>query len=480
MVETVKGTPQSRLITLGIKSLKTLFDKKGDKDFRVMGENFKDQIDKLYADLYSAIVKNRDYENFQKLKNVASRKTLSRIRGRAYDKKYLDSKTGQDAVLMNQQKPIELRTKVPTYVERQGPLLQKKINAYKTIVDEIIKEKGFIKKYNRKEKKFEEVFQASSREFSFAKVMPILKQRFPEIFKDFPIDYKYTTRGTLSTKTKINSAGNKIFDEYIKSKVLLPKALQNKEGFEKALVQRAFKQYMPTKTTRLYAGMPTTTVGDIDNQFMFELYRGRPNEFRTGDMQQDTDMFFHFLNDVNYFNPISDNFYRKTDPDFKGYKAYREKQKTMPKGTQLSHTLHTVIPDPFFDVRMLDDIPSVQATKTGKFDSPNKFMSDAMAFGSADPVNLNLLPAKVNMYLQPELEAKYYNALNKPLDQRDGRELARIEQEMIDNKITTRIIDPITGEDNLLGYIRSEKDPITGYADGGLVSVEEMLEYNDG
>ena len=148
----------------------------------------------------------------------------------------------------------------------------------------------------------------------------------------------------------------------------------------------------------------------------------------------------------------------------------------MPKGTQLSHTLHTVIPDPFFDVRMLDDIPSVQPLKTGKFDSPNKFMSDAMAFGSADPVNLNLLPAKVNMYLQPELEAKYYNALNKPLDQRDGRELARIEQEMIDNKITTRITDPITGEDNLLGYIRSEKDPVTGYADGGLVSVEEMLE----
>ena len=65
-------------------------------------------------------------------------------------------------------------------------------------------------------------------------------------------------------------------------------------------------------------------------------------------------------------------------------------------------------------------------------------------------------------------------------DQRDGRELARIEQEMIDNKITTRITDPINGEDNLLGYIRSEKDPVTGYADGDLVSVEEMLEYNDG
>lgn len=473
MVETAKGSPQSRLIGLGLKSLKTFFDKKGDKSMQSFSDDVKNKIDEIYSQVYTAVVKNRDYKNFENLKNVSSRHVLSRIRDRSVEKGLLDPKIGDEAILMNQQKPAELKTKMPTYVERQGPDLQKKIKAYQTIVDEIIKEKGFVKKINPETKQVEDYFAASSREFSFAKVMPILKQRYPEIFKDFPIDYEFTKRGTLKTTTKINNAGQKLFDQYIRSQVVIPKALQNKSAFEKQLVQKRFSMYRPNK-------VPTKIADDTDGQFMFDLYRGRPNDFRTGNMQEDVDMFFHFLNDVNYFNPISDNFYLKTDPDFQGYKKYREKQKTMEKGTQLAHTLHTVIPDPFFEVRMLDDLPTVQPMKTGAFDTPNKYMSDAVPFGTVDPVNLSLLPMRKNVYLQPELEAKYYNALNKPLDQRDGRELARIEQEMIDNEITTRIVDPITGEDNLLGFIRSEKDPVTGYADGGLVSVEEMLEYEDG
>jgi len=473
MVETVKGTPKSRLITLGLKSLKTFFDKKGDKDIRTLGQDVKDQIDKIYSQVYTAVVKNRDYENFSKLNEIASRKTLSGIRNRSYDKGYLDPNIGQEAITMTQQKPYSLKKPNITYIDRQGDLLPKKINAYKTIVDEIIKKRGYVKKLNKQTGVEEEFLAAGPNEFSFAQVMPILKERFPKIFADFPITESFTKSGSLNTNVGFNRAGHQTFNKYIKSQVVLPKLLQNKNAYEATLVGKVFDKYRPNER-------PSRITDDIDRQFMFDLFRGRPNEFRTGNMQQDVDMFFHFLNDVNYFNPVSENFYLRTDPDFKGYKAYREKQKTMEKGTQLSHTLHTVIPDPFFEVRMFDDLPTVQAMKTAKFDTPNKYMSDVVPFGTTDPVDLTLLPSKTNLYLQPELEAKYYNALNKPLDQRDGRELARIEQEMIDNKITTRITDPITGEDNLLGYIRSEKDPVTGYADGGLVSVEEMLEYDNG
>ena len=48
-------------------------------------------------------------------------------------------------------------------------------------------------------------------------------------------------------------------------------------------------------------------------------------------------------------------------------KKFRELQKTMPAGTQLSHKLHTVVPDPFFETRLLDELVPVQKIQGSGF-----------------------------------------------------------------------------------------------------------------
>ena len=54
---------------------------------------------------------------------------------------------------------------------------------------------------------------------------------------------------------------------------------------------------------------------------------------------------------------------------------------------------------------------------------------------------------------------------------------------MIDNNITTEIIDPIGGTESPLsriyGFFSEVKGP-AGMQDGGFASIEEVLEYNHG
>jgi len=169
MVETARGTPQLRLINVGLKALKTFFNKKGDKSMQSFSDDVKNKIDEIYSQVYTAVVKNKDYKNFENLKNVSSRHVLSRIRDRSVEKGLLDPNIGNEAILMNQQKPAALKTKMPTYVERQGPDLQKKIKAYQTIVDEIIKEKGFVKKINPETKKLKIILQHLQENFLLQK-----------------------------------------------------------------------------------------------------------------------------------------------------------------------------------------------------------------------------------------------------------------------------------------------------------------------
>jgi len=226
----------------------------------------------------------------------------------------------------------------------------------------------------------------------------------------------------------------------------------------------------------MYAPEGNTT---IDNQFIWDVWRSRPNEFRTKNTIQDVDTFFHFLDDVDYFNPRSENFYKTMDPDFSAYKKFREFQQKLPAGTQLSHKLHTVVPDPFFETRMLDDLVSVQKIQ-GSFASPNIHMSDPVPFSGAEGANLHLLPKKKNLYLQPLLEGKIYRELQKPIEKRNIKYLQDLEQQMIDAKITTRISDPIQGDDRVYGYVAETIDPKTGFKDGGLVSIEEVIGYNHG
>ena len=94
-----------------------------------------------------------------------------------------------------------------------------------------------------------------------------------------------------------------------------------------------------------------------------------------------------------------------------------------------------------------------------------------------DPVNLQFLSAYKNTQLQPLLESKIYRELQKPIEKRNIKYLQELEQQMIDAKITTRISDPIQGDDRIYGYVAETIDPNTRFKHGGFASIEEMLEY---
>lgn len=449
--------PIPKRLKLAVNIIGKIFLKKGDKSIKKYLGNKYDEFLELYGKTYDDIVDNLDFENFNNLKKVSTRKISADIRRDAVKAGYLDYGAGQKAIQMMRKSPFKQR--IANYKDKQGPVLQQKIDSYKVIVDDIIREKGTIKKKDKKTGEMVEYVATSTRDFGFNKVLPRLKEKFPKIYEDMVLD------------VYPGGPNHFAFDKFIKSQVTLPKTLQNKASYANNLVYNTFKKYRVDKQKSFAT--------DIDSKFIFDIFRSRPKDLRTGNMVEDVDMFFHFLDDVNYFNPISENFYKKTDPDFLGYKAYRDKQKKQPKGTHLSHTLHTVVPDPFFETRMFDDLPTVEKIKAVKFKSPNKYMSDAVPFSGADPDNLTLLPGKVNMYKQPNLESQIYIELQKPLESRSTKLLQNLEQQMIDKKIRTRIVDPITGDERPYGYM-GKKSTGYFYADGGIASIEEVLEYNDG
>lgn len=337
-------------------------------------------------------------------------------------------------------------------------------SAFKTVIDEMIAAAPRTKQ-KQLDGTMKEVVQLGGDPFEYKKILPILQQRYPKLFSKFDIDNPYH---------------NKAYRTEIKSEVGVPDniAKGNVSKFEESYLKKQFRN----KFRKVDLERKEKLNLQFDDQFMFDLFRSRPDDFRTNNPMQDVDGFLNFLNDVNYFTPTSPNYYRKMDPDFQGYINFRKMQKKAPKDTQLSHMLHSTVPDPFKQFRSIDAPPTVKPMKGGVFQTPNILMSDAMAFGGADPGILKLLPKETNIKIQPELEADLYDAI---IDfYKTGKSnIANIEQKMIDNNVTTRIVDPIGGTESPLsrvyGFVSDVRGP-AGMKEGGFASIEEVLEYDNG
>jgi len=435
----------------GLEALKNIIKNKpkgpGDKWARYLGDKYDDFFDSFGA-VYKDLIKKKDLKAFQELKQTSGKSQFEKIVRRTKKEKKLtnaDTKKAQEAFSIDYNIAAGRNIARSWFVNNKGPEM---VEATKIIADDMIKNASTVKRFNPKTKKMVEVFDFSEgRPFIYEQMLPKLKAQFPEIFKNM----------NLNKKDKRN------WVRYVRSKVMLPEHFKSKKQFE--------TEYLTNRFRSMYAPEGNTT---IDNQFIFDVWRSRPAEFRTHNTIQDVDTFFHFLDDVNYFNPRSENFYRTMDPDFVAYKKFREVQ---PKGTHLSHKLHTTVPDPFFETRLLDDLVSVEKIDKGKFKTPNLYMSDTVPFSGADPVNLQFLSAYKNTQLQPLLEGKIYKELQKPIAKRNIKYLQDLEQQMIDAKITTRISDPIQGDDRIYGYVAETIDPNTRFKHGGFASIEEMLEY---
>jgi hypothetical protein len=435
---------------------KTGYKKYLQDDFQKFFESF----GKVYKDF----IKKKDTEGLSEFKKSIGGK-WNKLLQRAKKTKDLtasDTKKQQLLSASNIRMDSLIRLRWNKTANLFGEDKVKMQKAFKTLLDEMVENAPTVRQ-RQPDGSMKEVLQLGAKPFHYKKIMPLLKEKYPDMFKKFDLDNRYH---------------DSAYRTQIKRAVGVPDNVKNISKFEENYLKREFRN----KFRKAGVGKKRGINLAIDDQFIFDIFRSRPAEFRTKKPIEDVDTFLNFLNDVEYFNPLSKNYYRRGDPDFLGYKEFRELQKNLPKGTQLSHMLHSTVPDPFKAFRNIDAPPSVQPITSGVFQSPNKLMSDAVEWAGADPAKLKLLGQYENTILQPELESKLYNAIEN-FHKTGKSNIAAIEKEMINNKITTEIIDPVMGTESPLsrvyGFVSDVKGP-AGREDGGLVSIEEVLEYNNG
>ena len=444
-----------------VRILKKIPFKKGYKKY------FQDDFEKFFESfgkVYKDFIKKQDPEGLSKFKKEVGGKWSKIVKKAKQTKNLTAADTKKQQVLsasnMSDDSLVRLRWNKTANLFGENKVKMRK--AFKTLLDKMV-ENAPIVKQRQPDGSIKEVLQLGPKPFHYKKIMPLLKEKHPDMFKNFDLDNRYH---------------DSAYREQIKRAVGVPDNFKNISKFEESYLKTEFRN----KFRKVGVGKKRGVNLAIDDQFIFDIFRSRPAEFRTKKPIQDVDRFLNFLNDVEYFNPLSKNYYRTGDPDFIGYKEFRELQKNMPKGTQLSHMLHSTVPDPFRAFRKIDAPPSVQPITSGVFKSPNKLMSDAVEWAGADPAKLKLLGKFENTILQPELESELFNAI-KNFYATGKSNIANIEQKMIDNKITTEIIDPVGGADSPLsriyGFVSDIKGP-AGMEDGGFVSIEEMLEYDHG
>ena len=446
--------------------LQSIPKKAGYKKF--LGKDY-DEFMETFAEFYKKLIADKDVEGLKNFKDKIGKAKFDKLQLRAttdgfitkLDKKAAKTMSSKGALVKgNFQKAILQRWDQTKNLFTPGKKEMQK--AFKQVADEMI-EAALRVKQKQPDGSFQEVIQMGGKPFEYKKILPVLQKRFPKLFSQFDIDNIYH---------------NAAYRESIRNQVGLPDNIKKISKFEEQYLRKQFRN----KFRQVDLEKKDKINFQIDDQFMFDLFRSRPADFRTGKPIQDVDGFLNFLDDVNYFTPTSKNYYRRNDPDFKGYAEFRKMQKNAPKGTQLSHMLHSTVPDPFKIFRQIDEPPTVKVQKGSFFDSPNIFMSDAMEFGGADPAKLKLLSATENIDIQPKLETELYDSIVDFYKTGKSR-IAEVEQKMIDNNITTEIIDPIGGTESPLsriyGFFSEVKGP-AGMQDGGFASIEEVLEYNHG
>ena len=96
--------PIPKRLKLAVNIIGKIFLKKGDKSIKKYLGNKYDEFLELYGKTYDDIVDNLDFENFNNLKKVSTRKISADIRRDAVKAGYLDYGAGQKYCHSNDEK----------------------------------------------------------------------------------------------------------------------------------------------------------------------------------------------------------------------------------------------------------------------------------------------------------------------------------------------------------------------------------------
>ena len=154
-------------------------------------------------------------------------------------------------------------------------------------------------------------------------------------------------------------------------------------------------------------------VDHIDKKYMVDIWRSRPEQFRTGNFQKDVPAFLTFLRKQEFFNPQNKKTYFKFQGEYDDYALMRKNQ---PKRMHLAHDVPDLVPE----------------------GSPRFPTQESTPFAGGEAGKTQYLEPGINLKTQPELEQKYITSL---VDE-DFDLTKQLDQEMLDKNIRSTIVNP--------------------------------------
>jgi len=375
-----------------------------------------------YLKDFSKLYKTLDRENFQKFRKQMqgiSPDFWLRSQINALNKGFINS---ADTKKVAMRAGSDLSTKVPSpKAQKQIDLKRDRRDAiskvYKQIADEAPTNKAGLP-------------ILAKNAFGTKALFPRLKQQFPELFKGLDD----TKEGRKALRRIVDKSPGKTELAPFPTKLKKPDFVSLSDTVNPTEVY--FK-----KQLRRYTGEGVDKQGD---QYFVDQWRSRGPEFRTGNDALDVKKFLEFERSMGTLDP-GNPYYYKNNPEFKVYSSMRKIQEP---GMELAHDRPTLNP---------------LALKSGK-----NIPTETVPGSGSDVGFTHFLERDVNRRWQPFYENKYYNAmLNNRYDKLPG-----IESEMIKRNIRTRIIDPNTGEERIIGGWKefgfSKGGKMPSYAAGGI------------
>jgi hypothetical protein len=378
-----------------------------------------------YLKDFSKLYKTLDRENFQKFRKQMqdiSPDFWLRSQINALNKGFINR---ADTKKVAMRAGSELSTKVPSpKAQKQINLKRDRRNAiskvYKQIADEAPTNKAGLP-------------ILAKNAFGTKALFPRLKEQFPKLFEGL----NDTKAGRKTLRRIVDKSPGKT------ELAPFPTKLQKPDFVSLSDTVNPTEVYFK-KQLRRYTSEGVDKQGD---QYFVDQWRSRGPEFRTGNDATDVKNFLEFersMGTLDSGNP----YYYKNNPEFKAYQAMRKMQKP---GMELAHDRPTLNP---------------LALRSGK-----NIPTETVPGSGSDVGFTHFLERDVNRRLQPFYEKEYYNAmLSNRYDKLPG-----IESEMIKRNIRTRIIDPNTGEERIiggyaeLGFSRGGK--VEKFVSGGLASM---------
>jgi hypothetical protein len=191
-------------------------------------------------------------------------------------------------------------------------------------------------------------------------------------------------------------------------------------------------------------------LGKEARQYLVDIFRSRPSDFRTGDYKKDATKFLTFLRRQDFFDPKSDYYFKNTR-EFRDYSLTRKQPpgevKEFRRGLDLSHDQPTLVP----------------GGESKKFPT-----QEYLPWTGGEIGRTHYLPRDINRSIQTSLEMKAIDAIKK----KNWKTLIQLDKQMISRNIRTTVRDPITGEEFPMGgwkdFGYNKGGVVNGYAAGGI------------